>query len=79
MEATSGGGRKLFSADGKDPTPLGSTLQAKSLITLQPFPDVQAQTQEKQDYWDHLLVLMSTIPGLTEVALGQQPSRLARP
>ena len=74
MEATSGGGRKLFSTADKDSSPLGSSLASKSLINLLPYPDVQAQSHEKIDYWDHLVVLMSTVPGLTEVSLGQQPA-----
>ena len=55
MEATSGGGRKLFSTAGKDSSPLGSSLASKSLIDLlpYPYPDVQAQSHEKIDYWDH--------------------------
>ena len=72
MEAASDGGRRTA---GKD-TPLG--LSAKALIQIPPCPDTLAQTHAKAEWWERMMVLMSTVPGLTETAHGKEPELIKK-
>ena len=59
-------------ADSKDSRNLNFT--AKAAVELKPFPGEFAQRHEKTAWWDHMMVRISSVPGLTEVAHHKEPS-----
>ena len=54
----------------KDPKYL--QFNAKTAIELKPFPSEHAPRHAKTAWWDHTMVRISSVPGLTEVAHGQK-------
>ena len=47
---------------------------AKAAVELKQFPGEFAQRHERTAWWDHMMVRISSVPGLTEVAHHQEPS-----
>ena len=49
-------------------------FSAKAAVELKQFPGEFAQRHERTAWWDHMMVRISSVPGLTEVAHHQEPS-----
>ena len=70
MEATSG----FAALSTADDDPGIKSVSSKYAVQLKPFPDEYAQRHVKAEWWDHLMVRISQVPGLTEVSHGQEPA-----
>ena len=56
--------------DGKDQT----SFTSKYAVSLKPMPDEYTQQHAKIKWWDHLIVRISNVPGLTQVANNLTPA-----
>ena len=50
------------------------TFTSKSAVDLKTFPSEYAQRHVKVAWWDHMMVRIANVPGLTEVAYNHEPS-----
>ena len=57
-------------ADSKDQT----SFTSKYAVTLKPMPDEYTQQHAKIKWWDHLIVRIANVPGLTQVAHNLTPA-----
>ena len=54
--------------------PKGLSFSSKDAVELKPFPSEDAQRHAKVQWWDHMMVRISSVPGLTEIAHSQEPA-----
>ena len=70
MEATSWSSGSQASDKKSRDNPFAS----KAAIALDPFPQEFTATHHKTEWWQQLLVRMSAVPGLTQIAHGEEPA-----
>ena len=69
MEATSRSASQIASDTSRD-----NPFKGKASINLDPFPTDYSATHLKTEWWQQLMVRMSAVPGLTQIAHGEEPA-----